>query len=237
MRSYEPAVLLVPLVSWAAPAHVPEGYLLKGSVRQCAQRLGWRPDIIVGDLGYIHQQTKKEIRRGWQVAVVTRMKKDMNITEPFDDWDQLSCRQGQPLHWLGYEAAAGHWFGVPHGPALCASCWEASTCPREFCYPPDLHETLLGLLPLNTLAARRLLRQVRSWVEPCQAYEKNLLGLKRVFLNSLRLTWTLCLFTDAAGLLRALALLSGPKDNSPLDPLLPRQMNLPWEMSGGDFNQ
>ena len=51
----EPAGLLVPLVSWAAPAHVPEGYLLKGSIRQCWQRLGWRPDIVVGDLGYIQQ--------------------------------------------------------------------------------------------------------------------------------------------------------------------------------------
>jgi hypothetical protein len=173
LRRYEPAVLLVPLVSWAAPAHVPEGYLLKGSIRQCWQRLGWRPDIVVGDLGYIQQQTKKEIRLGWQVAVVTKMKADMKVVKPFDDWDQMSCPQGQPLHWLGYEAAeAQHWFGVASGPALCACCWEASTCPKEFGYPPDHHETLLGLLPLNTVVARRLLGQVRSWVEPCQAYDQ-----------------------------------------------------------------
>ena len=71
-------MLLVPLVSWAAPAHVPEGYLLKGSIRQCWQRLGWRPDIVVGDLGYIQQQTKKEIRQRWHVAVVTKMKPETN---------------------------------------------------------------------------------------------------------------------------------------------------------------
>src|SRR5580704_4867692 len=81
LRSYEPAVLLVPLVSWATPAHVPEGYLLKPSIRQCQQRLGWRPDIVVGDLGYIHQATKKEIRQAWQVAVVTKLKSDMRIVE------------------------------------------------------------------------------------------------------------------------------------------------------------
>jgi len=216
------------LVSWATPAHVPEGYLLKSSLRQCWQRLGWRPDIVVGDLAYIHQQTKKEIRQAWQVAVVTKMKSDMKIVEPFDDWDQMSCIQGQPLHWLGYDPSeARHWFGVASSETpLCASCWEASTCPREFSYPPDHHETLLGLLPLNTVVARRLLGQVRSWVEPRQAYEKNLLGLKRMFLNSLRLTWTLCLLTDAVGLLRALAFLSAPKESSPLQELLSRQMSL-----------
>ena len=147
-------MLLIPLVSWATPGHVPEGYLLKPSIRQCQQRLGWRPDIVVGDLGYIHQQTKKEIRQEWQVAVVTKLKVDMRIIEPFDAWDQMSCPQGQPLRWLGYEApAALHWFGVPAGENLCAYCWEASTCAREFGYPPERSETLLGLLPLNTSVA------------------------------------------------------------------------------------
>jgi hypothetical protein len=66
-------------------------------------------------------------------------------------------------------------------------------------------------------------------VEPYQAYEKNLLGLKRVFLNSLRLTWTMVLLADAAGLLRALALLSDPKPIAPLQDLLPRQLSWRWE--------
>jgi hypothetical protein len=71
LRAYQPAVLLIPLVSWAAPAHVPEGYLLKPSLRQCQKQLAWRPDFVVGDLGYIHQPTKQEIRQEWNVAVVT----------------------------------------------------------------------------------------------------------------------------------------------------------------------
>ena len=221
-------MLLAPLVSWATPAHVPEGYLLKASIRQCQQRLGWRPDFVVGDLGYIHQETKKEIRQGWQVAVVTKMKKDMKIVEPFDAWDQASCDQGQPLHWLGYVEAL-HWFGVPPGDSLCHRCWEASRCPKEFGYPPDHHETLLGLLPLNTLPARRLLKQVRSWVEPAQAYEKNVLGLHDLFLNSLRLTWTMSLLADAAGLLRVLALLDAPPAEPLLRALIPQQMHWPWE--------
>lgn len=233
LRSYEPAVLLVPLVSWATPAHVPEGYLLKPSIRQCQQRLGWRPDIVVGDLGYIHQQTKRAIRQQWKVAVVTRLKRGMTISEPFDAWDQMSCHQGQSLQWLGYDAADSlHWFGVPVGESLCRFCWEASACTKEFGYPPELSETLLGLLPLNTLVARRLIHQSRSWVEPCQSFEKNILGLDQMFLNSLRLTWTLSLLVDAVGLLRALALMNSPLKNNLLQELIPTQMAWSWENLG-----
>jgi len=233
LRRYEPAVLLVPLVSWAAPAHVPEGYLLKPSIRQCQQRLGWRPDIVVGDLGYIHQQTKREIRQQWKVAVVTKLKRDMRIIEPFDAWDQMSCHQGQTLQWLGYdETDSLHWFGAPTGDRLCRYCWEASTCTKEFGYPPELSETLLGLLPLNTIAARRLLYQLRSWIEPAQSFEKNILGLDQMFLNSLRLTWTVSLLADAASLLRALALMNSPWQNHPLQELIPTQLAWPWENLG-----
>jgi hypothetical protein len=229
LRSYEPAVLLIPLVSWATPAHVPEGCLLKPSIRQCQQRFHWRPDIVVGDLGYIHQQTKREIREQWQVAVVTRLKKGMRIVEPFDAWDQMSCQQGQTLQWLGYDPEASlHWFGVPAGDSLCRFCWEASTCSKEFGYAPELSETLLGLLPLNTSVARRLIYQLRSWVEPCQSFEKNILGLNQMFLNSLRLTWSMSLLADAAGLLRALALLNSPRENTLLQELIPKQMGWHW---------
>jgi len=118
---------------------------------------------------------------------------------------------------------------VPAGESLCRSCWQASTCPKEFDYPPELSETLLGLLPLNTSAASRLLNQMRSWVEPCQSFEKNILGLNHVFLNSLRLTWTMSLLTDAVGLLRALALMNSPQKSLLLQELMPTQMNWPWE--------
>lgn len=237
LRSYEPAVLLVPLVSWAAPGHVPEGYLLKPSIRQCQRRLGWRPDIVVGDLGYIQQQTKQEIRQQWQVAVVTKLKRDMKIIEPFDAWDQMSCHQGQTLQWLGYDAEDSlHWFGVPAGENLCRYCWETAACTKEFGYPPELSETLLGLLPLNTVVARRLIYQLRPWIEPYQSFEKNVLGLNQMFFNSLRLTWTLSLLADAVGLLRALALLDSPRQINLLQELIPTQMAWSWENTGQPEN-
>ena len=227
LRAYERAVLLIPLISWATPAHVPEGYLLKASVAQCRRRFGFCPDIVVGDLGYIHQETKKEIRQNWNVAVVTKLKAGMNLPEPFDAWDQVSCLQGQTLQWAAYdEIDQTHCF-IPAGEGLCRWCWEASSCPREFWYRADLSETLLGLLPLNTAAAQRLLKQVRSWIEPTQSFEKNQLGLDQMFLNSLRLVWTLTLLADAVALLRALALLERVQQNaSLLRELLPQQIEL-----------
>jgi hypothetical protein len=65
-------------------------------------------------------------------------------------------------------------------------------------------------VPLNTPSARRLLQQVRRWIEPAQSYEKNQLGLSAMFLNCLRLTWCMALLADAAVLLRAHALLHAP---------------------------
>jgi hypothetical protein len=228
LRAYQPGVLLIPLVSWAAPAHVPEGYLLKASVQQCHRRLGFRPDIVVGDLGYIHQATKRELRQQWKVAVVTKLKADMNIVEPFDAWNELSCLQGQPLQWVGYDPAEQTHGFIPQGEdPLCHWCWEADRCPKEFWYRADLSETLLGLLPLNTTAAQRLLRQVRSWIEPTQSFEKNQLGLTQIFLNSLRLAWTVPLLADSVALLRSRALMQSEGPNlQPLLHLLPRQIEL-----------
>lgn len=212
-------------MSWIAPASVPDGYLLKPSIRQCWKRFHWRPDIVTGDLGYIHQQTKKDIREQWQVAIITKMKAGMNMVAPFEVWNRAACPQGQPLEWIGYfEDDQRHWFGVNDPQPLCGTCWQQSGCPRQFSHAPVEHETLLGLLPLNTLSAQRILKQIRSWIEPCQAFEKNLLGLNKQFLNSLRLTWHISLLIDAAVLLRALALLREPRQPEIFAPLLPRQM-------------
>jgi len=145
------------------------------------------------------------------VAVVTHIRSDMKPVPPFVTEREATCQQGQPLQWLGYDMQDDlHWFGVRPPAELCIRCWEVNNCPRQFAYAPAVHETLLGLLPLNTLPAQQLLQQVRHWIEPAQAYEKNQLGLSRMFLNSLRLTWCMALLADAVVLLRYRALLHAP---------------------------
>jgi hypothetical protein len=182
-------------------------------------------------MGYLAAEHKQRCRERWHVAVVTHLRSDMKLVAPFVSERATACPQDQPLQWLGYDAREDqHWFGASPAAELCRSCWQASICPRQFAYAPATHETLLGLLPLSTLAAQRLLQQVRPWIEPAQSYEKNQLGLGQMFLNSLRLTWCMALLADAAMLLLTHALLHAP----PTEPALlcglaPQQGELNWE--------
>ena len=210
-RDYAPAVMLVPLVSWVSPANVSEGGLLVPSLHYCDRRWSWWPRQVVADMGYLAAESKRWCRERWRVAIITHLRSDMKLVAPFVSERAAACEQGQSLEWLGYDVRDDlHWFGVRPPVELCHRCWQASTCPRQFAYAPAVHETLLGLLPLSTLAAQRLLQRVRPWIEPAQSYEKNQLGLGAMFLNSLRLTWCMSLLADAAVLLRTRALLDAP---------------------------
>jgi len=125
-------------------------------------------------MGYLAAESKRRCRELWRVAIVTHLRSDMKLVAPFVSECEATCEHGQPLEWFGYEVRDDqHWFGPLPPAELCNRCWQASGCPRQFAYAPAAHETLLGLLPLNTLAARRLLQQVRPWIEPAQSYEKN----------------------------------------------------------------
>ena len=220
----------MPLVSWVAPANVSEGRFLKPSVTYCQRRWRWHPDVVVADMGYIESSTKQHLRETWQMAVVTRMKENMRMVPPFETCQRAVCEQGQALQWLGYEAADQlHWFGVTETNPLCQWCWQSAGCARQFSYRPAEHETLLGLIPMNTRVSQRLLQQVRPWIEPAQSYEKNQLGLSQVFFNSLRLTWTMSLLADAAVLLRARVILDRPPAELPVFELTPGQLVLDLE--------
>lgn len=230
ISGFEPFILLAPLVTWAAPASLPESYLLKASVQYCMQRLDLVPDIVVGDMGYIHQATKRELRVRWKIAMLTKLKADMKAHCHYAEDRPLLCPQGQELRWLGYdEQEYQHWFAPPDQPSICPSCWQQSHCSRQFTLPADTHETFFGMIPLNTSLAQRLICSVRSWIEASQSFEKNQLGLKRMFLNSLRLCWTTSLLADSAVLLRILVLLKDPPAKPLLHQLFPSQNQLPLE--------
>jgi hypothetical protein len=106
----------------------------------------------------------------------------------------------------------------------CVTC--QSSCPQQFSFAPSAHEILYGTIPLSSRVSEQLLRQARSWVEAAQSYEKNQLGLSQIFLNSLRLTWVVCLLSDTVALLRASALTREPKSVALLRELAPTQMQL-----------
>ena len=229
-HDYRVGVLLVPLVSWVTPANVSEGGLLTPSLYYCRRQWTWCPPLVVADMGYLGAAAKRHCREQWRVAVLTKLRRDMKLVPPYVAWNQAACPQGEPLAWLGYDGRAGeHWFGTGPAPELCRQCWEAARCPRQFAYRPEGHETLLGLLPLASPTAQRVLQQVRPWIEPAQSFEKNQLGLGQVFFNNLRFTWVMALLADAAVLLRARAVLERPPSHPLLAGLLPVQLSLEWE--------
>jgi hypothetical protein len=213
-------------MTWAAPANRGEALFLWPALRRCAQHLRWLPQWVVGDMAYINLATQRRIREQLGVAVVTRLRPDMNWLEPYSCEGVPYCPQGQRLEWLGYDTSSQEqWFGAAAPRELCTWCWHQASCPREFSYPASAHEILFGLLPLAAPLAHHLMVKVRPWVEPAQAYEKHQLGLRRFFLNSLHLTWVMCLLADAVVLLRAQALLSLPKPLLPLRELSPQQLS------------
>ena len=233
LHHYRVGVLLVPLVSWVTPANVSEGGLLVPSLHYCQRQWDWCPPLIVADMGYLAAEAKRRCRERWRVAVLTKLRSDMKLVPPYVAWHQAACPQGEPLAWLGYDGwAQEHWFGTSATPELCGRCWEAARCPRQFAYRPEQHETLLGLLPLASPTAQRVLQQVRPWIEPAQSFEKNQLGLGKVFLNGLRFAWAMALLADAAVILRARLLLERPTVPPLLAGLMTAQLslNLPLEV-------
>jgi hypothetical protein len=220
-----PSVTLLPLVSWLAPANVSAGGLLVPSLRWCQRHLGWWPGIVVADMGYWAAASQKAARENWQTAVVTKLRADMKLVPPYVSAHRVECPQGQPLEWWEYEPETCQpWFRVTAQENLCGQCWEASGGPRHFGYGAAQPETLFGLLPLASHPARRLLQQVRPWIEPAQSFEKNQLGLGQMFLNSLRLAWQMGLWADSAVLLRTMAWLDTPTETHLPAPLIARQM-------------
>lgn len=190
-----------------------------------------RLDLVVADMAYINFAGQRRLREQFHVGVVTALRPDFDLAKEIEAGVLLRCRQGQELQWLGlHEQERLHWFGVPAGPSLCQWCWEQSQCGREFSFAPTDHETVFGTIPANSLTGRKLIRQVRSWIEATQAYEKQQLGLSEMFLNSLRLTWTLALLADTVSLLRAHAFLRQEPTANPLAGLQPNQLNLPLNL-------
>jgi hypothetical protein len=227
LRQHQPSILLAPLISWAAPANRDDVVFLEPSVNYCERHLEWTPSIIVGDLGYLGLVGQRRLRENRHVAMVTKFRSDMNLPDAFDDPFHITCEQGQLLSWLGlHEVDQLHWFGVTDPNPLCNWCWQRSSCTQEFSFKPHDHEILLGTIPFCSRPGQQLLRQARSWIEATQSYEKNQLGLSQFFLNSLRLTWVVCLLADTVALLRAKAMIMEPESVDLLEPIRPTQMHL-----------
>jgi len=222
------AVLLAPLISWTAPANRGDVLFLEPSLRYIRKQLDFTPALVVADMAYINMASQRRLREELQVGVITQLPPNYDLPKEIEPAVLMRCSQGQELEWLGLRQNERlHWFGVADpAQGLCSRCWQASQCPREFSFAPSQHEIALGTIPLNTRTAQRLLKQTRPWIEATQSYEKMQLGLRHMFLNSLRLAAILSQLTDLVMLLRAHALLNEPKESHVLAAMMPSQLNL-----------
>lgn len=222
-------MLLVPLSSWAAPANRCDVLFLEPSLHLCQKIHHFMPDLVVADLAYIDYAMQKRVRQQLNVGIVTPLRRDFELAKEAEPGLTFRCPEGQDLEWRGlHQLDQLHWFVVGKEPLLCPYCPQQLLCPREFAFAADQHETVFGSVPIHSRVGNRLLRRVRKWIEAAQSYEKNQLGLSDLFLNSLRLSWTMCLLADTVCLLRAHAILTAPPARSSLLALLPKQMELDW---------
>jgi hypothetical protein len=84
-----------------------------------------------------------------------------------------------------------------------------------------------GLMPRSLGRGRRqALRSSQLWRTHLLALLPMNTGLSQMFLNSLRLTWTMSLMADAAVLLRVFALTRNPTIHLPMFELTPKQMSM-----------
>jgi hypothetical protein len=223
----EEQVVLVPLVSWAAPANRGDVLFLESSLRYSQNRLEFLPDLVIADMAYINLGMQRRVREQMHVGILTALRPDFDLPKSVEPGLLLTCTQGQKLEWLGlHEPEQLHWFGVRETHPLCPWCPEQSRCGREFSFSPQEHEIVFGTIPLKSRVAKRLLGGVRGWIEAAQSYEKNQLGLNLLFLNSLRLCWIMSLLADTVCLLRARAFLGTPLFHPPLFRLFPKQLPL-----------
>ena len=84
LSQYSLSVLLVPLMSWAVPANRGDALFLWPSLRHCAQHLRWIPNSVIGDSTYLSLASHRRIREELQVAVVSHLRSDMLLIDPYD---------------------------------------------------------------------------------------------------------------------------------------------------------
>jgi hypothetical protein len=194
--------LLIPLVSFIESANVYEGNLLNPMIQNVEKELSLHIDIVVGDMGYISSDHKRELREQSQTAVITRVRDNMFPPKEYVDHGCPECPEGIPLSWDGYDLDTKmHQYIAPTDQAACQNCRLHGSCYQEIPINPLTDEHRFGIIPLHTTVAQRLLQQIRPQVERGFENDKNKLSLNRFFANSLKIAKIIGYLTDACQIL------------------------------------
>jgi len=194
--------LMIPLVSFVESANVYEGNLLNPMIQNAEKELSLHIDIVVGDMGYISSDHKRELREQYQTAVITRVRENMFPPKEYADHGRPECPEGTPLSWDGYDLDTKiHRYITPTDHPVCKLCRLHGSCHQEILINPLTDEHRFGIIPLHTKVAQRLLQQIRPQVERGFENDKNKLSLNKYFANSLKIAKIIGYLTDACQIL------------------------------------
>jgi hypothetical protein len=194
--------LLIPLVSFIAPANVHEGQFLSSMIQNTPNELSLYIDVVVGDMGYISSDQKMELRKQSHTAVLTRVRENMSPPREYFDWGCPECPEGIPLSWDGYDPGTEmHCYITPIDPPACSLCRLHGNCYQEFYVSSLVDEHHFGIIPLHTKVSQRLLQEIRPQVERGFENDKNKLYLNRFFVNTLKIARILGYLSDACQVL------------------------------------
>jgi hypothetical protein len=197
---------LLPLASFIEPANVFEGHFLNPMIQKSQNDLSLHIDIVVGDMGYISSDQKRELRKQFGTAVLTRVRENMSPPEEYLDFGCPECPQGVPLFWDGFDPdREKHQYIRPTDHAACGPCPFNSSCYQELSISPLLDEHHFGIIPLHTQVAQKLLQQIRPQVERGFENDKNKLSLNRFFTNSLKMARIVGYLADTCQVLLLMA--------------------------------
>lgn len=195
----------IPATTIVKPANAGDGDVLSEMISF------WPPylpaPIIVADMGYLQAERKKQFREQYKTALITRVRSSMKPPQDFglESDGCPTCFWGQRLrHELFDWDAQKHLYLKPDDGQDCNECPFSFNCPREFWLSPEIHETYLGVWPLHTTLAQKLLQYARPFAEPAFNEDKNRFMLKSLFINSLSLAEFASLMIDSAKLLTTL---------------------------------
>ena len=199
---------MIPLVSFIEPANVYEGKLLYPMIQKTREDLSLQIDAVVADMGYISADQKKDLRKQWQTAVLTKIRENMSPPEKYLDYGCPECPEGFPLLWDGYDSGqeSHQYITSPDHPA-CSFCRLQGICYQEIYIRSAIDEHHFGIIPLHTKVAQRLLRKIRPQVERGFENDKNKLYLNQFFMNSLKMAKIIAYLSDASQVLLLFATL------------------------------
>jgi hypothetical protein len=193
---------LIPLISFIEPANVYEGKLLSPMIQKAQEDLSLPIDVVVGDMGYISADQKRDLRKQWQTAVLTKVRENMSPPEKYLDYGCPECPEGVPLSWDGYSPdQESHRYIPSTDHPACSLCRLQGNCYQEIYIRSDIDEHHFGIIPLHTKVSQRLLREIRPQVERGFENDKNKLHLNRFFTNSLKMARIIGYLSDASQIL------------------------------------